>query len=91
MPGTAQEEAGQAQVRQDQTSVTAAPSLTTPPPSEITVSDYEEEGSPQPRMSEPARTVVVRDQAEKEAGPRRSSRSNKGKTSRFDDYEVGDG
>ena len=90
-PGTDQEEAGQAQTRQDQTSVTAAPSLTTPPPSEIIVSEYKEEDSPQPRMSIPARKVVVRVQAEKEEGLRRSSRTTKGKTSRFDDFEMGDG
>ena len=91
IPGATQEEAGQAQTRLDQTSVTTAPSLTTPPPSEVTVSEDMGEDTPEHRMSGPAWKDAVNVKAEVDAALRRSSRSTKGQTTRFDDFQVGEG
>ena len=85
-----QEETGQAQTRLNKPNVVAAPSLTTPPPREVTVSESRGEEMPEPRVSTPARKDAVRVQAEEGPGLRRSSRTTKGKTTRFDDYEVGE-
>ena len=91
IPGATHEEAGQAQTRLDQTSVTTAPSLTTPPPSEVTVSEDNGEDTLEHRMSGPAGKDAVRVKTEGDAALRRSSRSTKGQTTRFDDFEVGEG
>jgi hypothetical protein len=91
IPGATHEEAGQAQTRLDQTSVTTAPSLTTPPPSEVTVSEDNGEDTPEHRMSGTAGKDAVRVKTEGDAALRRSSRSTKCQTTRFDDFEVGEG
>ena len=70
--------------------MTPAPSVTTPPPDEVIVSEDKGEGIPEPRMPVPARKDDVRVQAAVGAAPRRSSRSTKGQTSRYDGFELGD-
>ena len=67
----------------------STPSQATPL-SDITVSVTRDECTMEPRVSGSDKVIDVRAQVEGGAGVRRSSRSNKGQTTRYSDFVVGD-